>query len=285
MPPNCYNLTYWKVITYFYYSAICWWVFTALTTTLRTLRLRRNKVKFGLYRHFTNVLIFSVIASVVFMLINIKLFKLEACLKGKVRIYRFIFSLFWFISLPSTNSGIQRDILVTLPNIKSIGLISDWRELWVDEAFWHFQFSILLAFIMVLWTPSNNNKRYAFQPLLDNDGKRIMVFMKFMAWMSCPIVVPLCHCINSPWYKSCIDPLGPNLESLFLEPASPLPFDYWRMIIFQRTIPMMRISRLCYLTLTRAWNTAWRFWPTEESQRRLVTTIQVWSLNILYGCL
>ena len=105
------------------------------------------------------------------MLINIKLFKLEACLKGKVRIYRFIFSLFWFISLPSTNSGIQRDILVTLPNIKSIGLISDWRELWVDEAFWHFQFSILLAFIMVLWTPSNNNKRYAFQPLLDNDGK------------------------------------------------------------------------------------------------------------------
>jgi len=107
-------------------SAICWWVFTALTTTLRTLRLRRNKVKFGLYRHFTNVLIFSVIASVVFMLINIKLFKLEACLK-------------------------------------------DWRELWVDEAFWHFQFSILLAFIMVLWTPSNNNKRYAFQPLLDND--------------------------------------------------------------------------------------------------------------------
>jgi len=107
-------------------SAICWWVFTALTTTLRTLRLRRNLVKFTLYRHFTNVLIFSVIASVVFMLINIKLFKLEQCLK-------------------------------------------DWRELWVDEAFWHFQFSILLACIMLLWTPSNNNKRYAFQPLLDND--------------------------------------------------------------------------------------------------------------------
>ena len=63
-------------------SAICWWVFTALTTTLRTLRLRRNLVKFTLYRHFTNVLIFSVIASVVFMLINIKLFKLEQCLKG-----------------------------------------------------------------------------------------------------------------------------------------------------------------------------------------------------------
>jgi len=107
-------------------SAICWWVFTALTATLRTLRLRRNLVKFTLYRHFTNVLIFSVIASVVFMLINIKLFKLEPCLK-------------------------------------------DWRELWVDEAFWHFQFSLLLMCIMLLWTPSNNNKRYAFQPLLDND--------------------------------------------------------------------------------------------------------------------
>ena len=87
MPPKIRLTENW----YLYYSAICWWVFTALTTTLRTLRLRRNKVKFGLYRHFTNVLIFSVIASVVFMLINIKLFKLEACLKGKARIYRILF--------------------------------------------------------------------------------------------------------------------------------------------------------------------------------------------------
>ena len=109
-------------------SAICWWVFSGLTQTLRTLRLRRNLVKFSLYRHFTNVIIFNVVASIIFMLINIKLFKMAPCL-------------------------------------------TEWRELWVDEAFWHLLFSILLACIMVLWTPSNNNKRYAFQPLLDNDGK------------------------------------------------------------------------------------------------------------------
>jgi len=47
------------------------------------------------------------------------------------------------------------------------GCLRDWRDLWVDEAFWHLLFSILLLCIMVLWTPSKNNQRYAFTPLLD----------------------------------------------------------------------------------------------------------------------
>jgi hypothetical protein len=45
--------------------------------------------------------------------------------------------------------------------------LTDWRELWVDEAYWHLLFSVLLLVIMILWRPTNNNQRYAFTPLLD----------------------------------------------------------------------------------------------------------------------
>ena len=41
-------------------SLICWWIFTSLVQTMRTLRLRRNLVKLHSYRIFTNTLIFSV---------------------------------------------------------------------------------------------------------------------------------------------------------------------------------------------------------------------------------
>uniref|UniRef100_A0A1B6GQR7 Transmembrane protein 87A n=3 Tax=Cuerna arida TaxID=1464854 RepID=A0A1B6GQR7_9HEMI len=60
-------------------SAICWWIFTSLVQTTRTLRLRRNVVKLNLYRHFTNTLIFAVIASVIFMLYSIKAHYLVSC--------------------------------------------------------------------------------------------------------------------------------------------------------------------------------------------------------------
>ncbi|XP_059496994.1 transmembrane protein 87A-like [Stegostoma tigrinum] len=44
---------------------------------------------------------------------------------------------------------------------------SDWRELWIEDAFWRFLFSILLLVIMFLWRPSANNQRYAYSPLVD----------------------------------------------------------------------------------------------------------------------
>ncbi len=65
-------------------SSICWWVLSALVATTRTLRLRRNVVKLSLYRHFTNALVLCVIASVVFMMWNIKFHRLEECLKGEL---------------------------------------------------------------------------------------------------------------------------------------------------------------------------------------------------------
>ncbi|XP_014244631.1 transmembrane protein 87A [Cimex lectularius] len=105
-------------------SAICWWIFISLAQTTRTLRLRRNLVKLTLYRHFTNVLIFAVVASVIFMLYSIKAHHLTIC-------------------------------------------FTDWKQLWVDDAYWKLLFTIILVVIMILWRPTNNNQRYAFSPLLD----------------------------------------------------------------------------------------------------------------------
>ncbi|XP_060743620.1 transmembrane protein 87A-like isoform X1 [Tachysurus vachellii] len=105
-------------------STLCWWIFISLAQTMKLLRLRRNVVKLSLYRHFTNTLIFAVIASVIFIIWTTKTFKLSKCQ-------------------------------------------SDWREMWIDDAFWRFLFSTILLVIMFLWRPSANNQRYAFSPLVD----------------------------------------------------------------------------------------------------------------------
>ncbi|XP_067875271.1 transmembrane protein 87A-like isoform X2 [Heterodontus francisci] len=44
---------------------------------------------------------------------------------------------------------------------------SDWRELWIEDSFWRFLFSVLLLVIMFLWRPSANNQRYDYSPLVD----------------------------------------------------------------------------------------------------------------------
>ncbi|XP_054458464.1 transmembrane protein 87A-like isoform X2 [Anoplopoma fimbria] len=109
-------------------SCVVWWIFVSLAQTMKLLRLRRNVVKLSLYRHFTNTLIFAVIASVIFIIWTTKTFRMSKCQ-------------------------------------------SDWRELWIDDAFWRFLFSIILLVIMFLWRPSANNQRYAFSPLLDEESE------------------------------------------------------------------------------------------------------------------
>ncbi|KAJ8414576.1 hypothetical protein AAFF_G00037780 [Aldrovandia affinis] len=100
------------------------WISFCLAQTMKLLRLRRNVVKLSLYRHFTNTLIFAVIASLIFDIWMMKTFKFSKCQ-------------------------------------------SDWRELWIDNAFWRCLFSTILLVIMFLWRPSANNQRYAFSPLVD----------------------------------------------------------------------------------------------------------------------
>lgn len=106
--------------------SVCYWILCNLQQTMRTLKVRRNIPKLTLYRHFTNTLIFSVIASVIFMMWSLKRHRFVECLK-------------------------------------------DWKELWLDEGFWHILFSFILLVIIVLWRPSNNSQRFAFTPLLDNE--------------------------------------------------------------------------------------------------------------------
>ncbi|XP_040285392.1 transmembrane protein 87B [Bufo bufo] len=115
-------------------SALCWWIFVSLAQTMKILKLRKNVVKYSLYRHFTNTLIFAILASVVFMAWITKKFRLADC-------------------------------------------PSDWMELWVDDAFWRFLFSIVLLVIMFLWRPSANNQRYAFTPLMDDSDDEVEEFL------------------------------------------------------------------------------------------------------------
>ncbi|XP_069546292.1 transmembrane protein 87A [Brachyistius frenatus] len=116
-------------------SSLCWWISFFLAQTIKTLKLRRNPVKLSLYRHFTNTLIFAVIASIIFMGWTAKKFQLAECQ-------------------------------------------SDWIELWVEDAFWRFLFSVILLVIMFLWRPSANNQRYAFTPLIDDsDDEEIEEFI------------------------------------------------------------------------------------------------------------
>ncbi|XP_012927555.1 transmembrane protein 87B isoform X2 [Heterocephalus glaber] len=115
-------------------SGLCWWIFISLAQTMKTLRLRKNTVKFSLYRHFTNTLIFAVLASIVFMVWTTKTFRIAKCQ-------------------------------------------SDWMELWVEDAFWSFLFSLILIVIMFLWRPSANNQRYAFMPLIDDSDDEVEEFM------------------------------------------------------------------------------------------------------------
>ncbi|XP_061646234.1 transmembrane protein 87A isoform X2 [Phyllopteryx taeniolatus] len=116
-------------------SSLCWWIFVSLAQTIKTLKLRKNPVKLSLYRHFTNTLIFAVIASIIFMGWTAKKFRLADCQ-------------------------------------------SDWVELWVEDAFWRFLFSLILLVIMFLWRPSANNQRYAFTPLIDDsDDEEIEEFI------------------------------------------------------------------------------------------------------------
>jgi len=91
---------------------------------MRTLRLRKNLVKLNVYRHFTNTILFAIIASILFMIWTLKSHFFMTC-------------------------------------------ITNWREFWVEDAFWHILFSFILLVIMFLFRPSNNNQRYAFVPLLD----------------------------------------------------------------------------------------------------------------------
>ncbi|XP_072171260.1 transmembrane protein 87A-like [Diadema setosum] len=105
-------------------ALLCWWIFRSLVDTSRTLRLRRNVVKLWLYRHFTNALIFCVVAALIFLIWSVKMHRMNSC-------------------------------------------VHKWNELWLDDAYWHILFCVILFVIMILLRPTANNQRYAYSVLSD----------------------------------------------------------------------------------------------------------------------
>lgn len=95
-------------------SIFVWFIFVSLAQTMKTLRLRKNTVKFSLYRHFTNTLIFAVLASVVFMVWTTKTFRFAKCQSDWMErwvdgaFWSFLFSLIlvviMFLWRPSANN-------------------------------------------------------------------------------------------------------------------------------------------------------------------------------------
>ncbi|XP_051698635.1 transmembrane protein 87B isoform X1 [Oryctolagus cuniculus] len=95
-------------------SIFVWFIFISLAQTMKTLRLRKNTVKFSLYRHFTNTLIFAVLASIVFMIWTTKTFRIAKCQSDWMErwvddaFWSFLFSLIliviMFLWRPSANN-------------------------------------------------------------------------------------------------------------------------------------------------------------------------------------
>ncbi|XP_023377681.1 transmembrane protein 87B [Pteropus vampyrus] len=95
-------------------SIFVWFIFISLAQTMKTLRLRKNTVKFSLYRHFTNTLIFAVLASTVFMVWTTKTFRFATCQSDWMErwvddaFWSFLFSLIllviMFLWRPSANN-------------------------------------------------------------------------------------------------------------------------------------------------------------------------------------
>lgn len=63
-------------------SAIFWWVFASLSSTIKTLRLRGNQVKLMVFRHLSYTLAFCVLVSIAFILWSLRYHKWDRCLSG-----------------------------------------------------------------------------------------------------------------------------------------------------------------------------------------------------------
>jgi hypothetical protein len=57
-----------------------YWIFTGLVATTRQLRLKKNVAKLNVYRHFTNTILFAIIASLLFMIWSLKSHYFTTCI-------------------------------------------------------------------------------------------------------------------------------------------------------------------------------------------------------------
>ncbi|XP_039273391.2 transmembrane protein 87A-like [Styela clava] len=91
--PTSGNLLFAQIPLAVIDSVICWWIFMSLMQTMKTLRLRRNVVKLSLYRHFSNTIIFCVIASLIMIFYSARY--RDECVTGWQDVW--IYDAFWHI--------------------------------------------------------------------------------------------------------------------------------------------------------------------------------------------
>jgi len=74
-------------------------------------------------------------------------------------------------------SGIISSIIIVIQLF--IGVMSDadgmWRSIWVWTAFWHVLYFVILVAIVILWRPTQNNTRYAYQEVTDDVGEEVVL--------------------------------------------------------------------------------------------------------------
>ena len=136
-------------------AMICYWIFTGLMATTRTLRSKENVVILNIYRYFTNLITFALIASLTFMIWSLKSHFFTVCVTNWREFWVTPFSL---IPINSNSS-----LLIQ-----------------IDDAFWHILSSLILLVIMILFRPSPNvnNDQFDVEDH-ENDGRRIDLVDRF----------------------------------------------------------------------------------------------------------
>ncbi len=83
------------------------------------------------------------------------------------------------------------------------GWLQDWKELWVDDAFWHLLFSTMLAVIMFLWRPTNNNQRWVSgrRPATSRTVIHNFCPLACQKFVACSVTPPWCAPSRDPsWH-------------------------------------------------------------------------------------
>jgi hypothetical protein len=78
----------------------------------------------------------------------------------KLSMYRYFLGTLGF-------SGLVSSVIIVVQVIINVSYDQDqlWRSIWVWNAFWHTLYFIILIAIVILWRPTENNSRYAYSEM------------------------------------------------------------------------------------------------------------------------
>ena len=144
---------------------LCYFVFAVVETGLRIFQHRNDPSTKALIAAIPLSITESIICWWVFtsLMTTLKNLKLRRNIV-KLTVYRHFFNTLIFCVIAAIIFMLWSIRVHKMPNC-----VTDWRELWIDDAYWQLLFCVILFVIIILWRPSQNNKRYAFSPLMDDE--------------------------------------------------------------------------------------------------------------------